>query len=214
MRSNYRRIGGYGDLLDDVADLFKDESEIAADTSKEWNEACPPGATRQPDGSCRETSCPAGYMRDMFKGCIRSTSTAAICPSGLFAVLRGDGTHDCVSCPPGMETRSPHDPTCVPGAFTGGAALSAGGGIADFFANLFNGGGSTAAPAVSTGGGTISPGTPVPKMVPGTSFVIPDKGAATSPVVVGTPASSNIPTALLVLGAVGLLGGAVYVATR
>ncbi len=201
MRSNYRRIGGYGDLLDDVADLFKSEGELVDDAYKENRERCLPGYSfDDATNGCvaGSPSCIQGkeYWDSTAKKCVPYPASQ-ICPMGFYPSPSGSGTWQ-----------------CLPDNVSGGAALSAGGGIADFFANLFNGGSSTAAPAVSTGGGTISPGTPVPKMVPGTSFVIPDKGAATSPVVVGTPASSNIPTALLVLGAVGLLGGAVYVATR
>lgn len=210
--SNYRQVAMSG-LIDDVSDLFKSEDEVYADVSKEWQEACPSGATRQPDGSCKTTSCPEGYLLDKNKGCVRYTPTNTICPTGLFYVLRGDGTHDCVSCPPGMETRSPHDPTCVPGNPYGTNAVSAAGdSIADFFTKLFNGSGGQA-PAPATSGGTISPSTPIVPTIPGTNTRTPATGSP-SPAVTATSARSNLSTGLLVLGAVGLVGGAVYLATR
>lgn len=202
MRSNYRRVQGVGDWSD-LADLFKSEEDVVRDEIAVAQNEAPGcnGVDVYDIASGRCVPCPPGTSVAVdFDRNIRSCVPNAppVCPAGHQAQQGANGAWKCVF---------------IQGS-AGSASLSAGGGIADFFANLFNGGGSTAAPAVSTGGGTISPGTPVPKMVPGTSFVIPDKGAATSPVVVGTPASSNIPTALLVLGAVGLLGGAVYVATR
>jgi hypothetical protein len=198
--SNYHRVG-VGDLTEAFNDLFKSENEIVTDSYNEIQKSCLPGyrfdvAT---DGCVAgSASCIPNkeYWDSATRRCVPYPA-ARICPVGQWSQPSGTGTFACVPIQAGE----------------GGSAVSAGGGLTDFFSKLFGGGQAEAAPPASSGGTVTPSSTTVGPLLPGTNTPLPTYVPPPS-VVTGASDTSDASKTLLIIGGMGLAVGVAWYVTR